>query len=180
MRNKAHLVMQGFSQVEGLDFGKTFTHVARLEAIGIFLAFAASKGFKFYQIDAKSVFLNGVIQEAYVSQPPHFENPKYPDRVYKFLKALYGLKQAPQAWYVRLKTFLLDHGYVMGSVDITLFTLKHGNDFLLVQICVDYIIFGGSSHVLVSSFQEMMENEFQISMMGELTYLLGIQVKQMK
>jgi hypothetical protein len=80
--------------------------------------------------------------------------------VYKLSNALYGLKQVPRAWYVRLKTFLLDHGYVMGSVDKTLFTLKHGNDFLLVHIYVDDIIFGGSSHSLVSSFQAVMENEF--------------------
>jgi hypothetical protein len=83
---------------------------------------------------------------------------------------LYGLKQASQAWYARLKTFLLDHGYVMGSIDKTLFTLKYDNDFLLIQIYVDDIIFCGSSHVPVSSFQEMMENEFQMSMMGELTF----------
>jgi hypothetical protein len=100
--------------------------------------------------------------------------------VYKLLKALYGLKQALRVWYARLKTFLLDHGYVMGSVDNTLFTLKHDNDFLLVQIYADDIIFGGSSHMLVSGFQEMMEKEFQMSMMGELTFFLGIQVKQMK
>jgi hypothetical protein len=80
--------------------------------------------------------------------------------VYKLSNALYGLKQVSRAWYVRLKTFLLDHGYVMGSVDKTLFTLKHGNDFLLVQIYVDDIIFGGSSYSLVSSFQAVMENEF--------------------
>jgi hypothetical protein len=119
----------------------------------------------------KSVFLNGVIQEEfYVRQPLGFENPKYIDRVYKLSKALCEFKQAPQAWYVGLKTFLLDHVYVMGSVDKTLFTLKYGNDFLLIQIYVDDIIFCGSSHVLVSSFQEMMENEFQMSMMGELTF----------
>jgi hypothetical protein len=100
--------------------------------------------------------------------------------VYKLSKALYILKQASWAWYTRLKTFLLDHGYVMGSVDKTLFTIKNGNDFLLVQIYVDDIIFDGSSHVLVSSFQEMMEKEFQMSMMEELTFFLGIQVKQMK
>jgi hypothetical protein len=100
--------------------------------------------------------------------------------VYKLSKALYELKQAPQAWYVRLKTFLLDYGYVMERVDKTLFTLKHDNDFLLVQIYVDDITFGGSSHMLVSSFQEMMEKEFQMSMMGELTFFLGIQVKQTK
>jgi hypothetical protein len=102
----------------------------------------------------------------FVRQPPGFENPKYP-------------KQATRAWYARHKTFLLDHGYVIGSIDKTLFTLKHGNDIFLVQIYVDDIIFAGSSHVLVSSFQEMMK-EFRMSMMGELTFFLGIQVKQMK
>jgi hypothetical protein len=139
--------------VEGLDFGETFAPVARLEAIRILLAFATSKGFKLYQMDVKSAFLNGVIQEeVYVRQPPGFESPKYPDRVYKLSKALYGLKQAPQTWYTRLKTFLLEHGYVMGSVDKTLFTLNHDTDFLLVQIYVNDIIFGGSSHTLVSRF----------------------------
>jgi hypothetical protein len=84
-------------------------------------------------MDVKSAFLNDVIQEeVFVRQPPGFENPKYPNRVYKLLKALYKIKQAPRAWYARLKTFVLEHGYVMGSVDKTLFTLKHGNDFLLV------------------------------------------------
>jgi hypothetical protein len=151
--NKARLVAQGFSQVEGLDFGETFALVAHLEAIRILLAFATFKGFKLYQMNTKSTFLNGVIQEEiYVRQPPGFENLKYPNRVYKLSKTLYELKQAPQTWYVRLKTFLLDHGYVMGSIDKTLFTLKYGNDFLLIQIYVDDIIFYGSSHVLVSSF----------------------------
>jgi hypothetical protein len=116
----------------------------------------------------------------YVRQPPGFESPKYPDIMYKLSKALYGLKQAPRTWYARLKTFLLEHGYVRGSVDKTLFTLNHGTYFLLVQIYVDDIIFGGSSHSLVSRFQEMMESEFQMSMMGELTFSLGIQVKQTK
>jgi hypothetical protein len=110
VRNKARVVAQGFSQVEGLDFGKTFAPVACLEAIRILLAFATSKGLKLYQMDVKSVFLNGVIQkEVYVRQPPDFENPKYPHRVYKFSKTLYGLNQAPWAWYTRLKTFLLEH-----------------------------------------------------------------------
>jgi isopentenyldiphosphate isomerase len=116
----------------------------------------------------------------FVRQPLGFENPKYPNRVYKLSKALYRLKQAPRAWYARLKTFLLEHRYVMGSIDKTLFTFNHGNDFLLVQIYVDDIIFGGSSHALISSFQEMMENKFQMSMMRELTFFLGIQVKQTK
>jgi hypothetical protein len=104
-------------------------------------------------MDMKSDFLNGVIQEeVYVRKPPDFKNPRYPDRVYKLSKALCGLKQAPRVWYARLKMFLLEHGYVMRSVDKTLFTLKHGTDFLLIQIYVDDIIFGGSSHTLVSRF----------------------------
>jgi hypothetical protein len=100
--------------------------------------------------------------------------------VYKLSKALYIFKQILRAWYARLKPFLLEHGYVMESVDKIPFTLNHDTDFLHAQIYVDDIIFGGFSHSLVSSFQEMMENEFQMSMMGELTFFLGIQVKQMK
>jgi hypothetical protein len=153
VRNKARLVAQCFSQVEDLDFRKTFAPIARLEAIRILLAIRASKGFKLYQMDVKSDFLNGVIQEeVFVRKPPGFENPKYPSRVYKLSKALYGLKQASWAWYASLKTFLLEHGYVMGSVDKTIFTFNHGNDFLLIQIYVDDIIFGDSSYVLVSRF----------------------------
>jgi hypothetical protein len=125
VRNKARLIAQGYSQIEGLDFGETFAPVARLEAIRILLAFAASKGFKLYQMDVKSVFLNGVIQEeVYVRQPLGFESPKYPDSVYKLSKALFGLKQALWAWYARLKMFLLEHRYVMESVDKTLWETK--------------------------------------------------------
>jgi hypothetical protein len=179
VRNKTHLVAHGFSQVEGLDFEKIFALVVRLEAIMILLVFTAFKRFKHYQMDVKSVLLNGVIrEEVYVRKPPSFKNPKYPDRVYKFSNALYELKQAPRAWYVRLKIFLLEHGYVIWSVDKTIFTLKYGNDFLLVQIYVNDIIFGDSSHSPVSSFQEIIKNEFHMSMMGELTFFLGIQVKQ--
>jgi hypothetical protein len=134
VRNKVCLVTQGFSQVEGLYFGETFTPVAHLEAIRILLAFAAFKRFKLYQMNVKIAFLNDVIQEVYVRQPLGFENPKYPNIAYKLSKALYMLKETPWTWYARLETFLLDHGYVMRSVDKTLFTLKHDNDFLLVQI----------------------------------------------
>jgi hypothetical protein len=99
-------------------------------------------------MDVKSAFLNGVIQEeVYVKQPPSFENPKYTNRVYKLLKTLYGLNQAPWAWYVRLKTFLLEHRYAIRSVDKTFFTLNHDTNFLLVQIYMSDIIFGGSSHM---------------------------------
>jgi hypothetical protein len=153
VRIKAHLVAQGFSQLEGLDFGETFAPITHLEVIRILLAFGTSKGFKLYQMDMETIFLNGVIQdEVFVRQPLGFENFKYPNRVYKLSKALYGLKQASWAWNASLKTFLLEHGYVLGSVDKTLFTLNHGTHFSLIQIYVDDIIFGGSSHMLVSGF----------------------------
>jgi hypothetical protein len=155
VRNKARLVAQGYSQVEGLDFGETFAPVARLEAIRILLAFTTPKGFKLYQMDVKSAFLNGVIQEeVYVRQPRGFESSKYPDRVYKLSKALYGLKQASRAWYARIKMFLLEHGYVMGSVDKTIFTLIHGTDFLFVRIYVDDIIFGALLTLLRPDFRK--------------------------
>ena len=160
--NKTSLVDQGFCQKEGIDFEETFAPVARLEAIRIFLAFAASKGFKVFQMDVKSAFLNGFIEEeVYVKQPPGFENPKFPNRVYKLQKSLYGLKQAPRAWYDRLKTSLLAQGFKMGCVDKTLFLMRSGNDILLVQIYGDDIIFGGSSHALVSKFSEQMSRELR-------------------
>ncbi|KAL5230540.1 hypothetical protein ABZP36_029316 [Zizania latifolia] len=179
VRNKARLVAQGFCQKEGIDFEETFTPVARLESIRILLAFAASKGFKLFQMDVKSAFLNGFIEEeVYVKQPPGFENPKFPKHVFKLQKALYGFKQAPRAWYDRLKQFLLGKGFVMGSVDETLFLLRHGTDFLIAQIYVDDIIFGGSSNAHVSSFSEQMSGEFEMSLMGELKFFIGPQIKQ--
>ncbi|WVZ89597.1 hypothetical protein U9M48_035977 [Paspalum notatum var. saurae] len=120
----------------------------------------------------KSAFLNGFIEEeVYVKQPPGFESARFPDRVYKLRKALYGLKQVPRAWYARLKSFQLKFGFVMGSIDKTLFLLSRGGDTLIVQIYVDDIIFGGSSHALMS-------REFEMSLMGELQFFLGLQVKQ--
>jgi hypothetical protein len=179
VRNKARLVAQGYCQKEGIDYEETFAPVARLEAIRILLAFAASKGFKPFQMDVKSSFLNGYIEEeVYVRQPPGFESSKFLNHVFKLQKALYGLKQAPRAWYEHLKSFLLSKGFKMGSVDKTLFPLKHNNDTLLVQIYVDDIIFGGSSNALVSRFSDLMSREFEMSMMGEVNFFLGLQIKQ--
>ncbi|GJW83875.1 putative ribonuclease H-like domain-containing protein [Tanacetum coccineum] len=101
VRNKARLVAQGHRQEEGIDYDEVFAPVARIEAIRIFLAFASYMGFIVYQMDVKSAFLYGKIdEEVYVSQPPGFLDPKYPQKVYKVVKALYGLHQAPRAWYV--------------------------------------------------------------------------------
>ncbi|KAK1663133.1 hypothetical protein QYE76_051292 [Lolium multiflorum] len=100
VRNKARLVAQGFSQVEGIDFGETYAPVARLESIRILLAYASHHNFKLQQMDVKSAFLNGPLhEEVYVKQPPGFEDLNFPNHVYKLDKALYGLKQAPRAWF---------------------------------------------------------------------------------
>ena len=112
IRKKARLVAKGYRQEEGIDYDETFAPVARLEAIRMFLAYAAHKGFKVFQMDVKFAFLNGKLQEeVYVQQPPGFEDPKHPDYVYFLDKALYGLKQAPRAWYETLSTFLIDNGF---------------------------------------------------------------------
>jgi hypothetical protein len=133
VRNRSRLVAQGFSQNEGIDYEETIALVARLEAIRILLAFYVAKGFKLHQMDAKSAFLNGVLEEeVYVRQPPGFESEKYPHWVYKLRKALYGLKKVPRAWYGRLRGFLFDRGLEMGKVDQTLFLLRQGRDILIV------------------------------------------------
>jgi hypothetical protein len=125
-------VAQGYTQVEGLDFRETYALVARLESIRILLAYACAHNIKLYQMDVKSAFLNGYINElVYVEQPPSFEDEKKPNHVYKLRKALYGLKQAPRAWYERLRDFLLSKGLIMGTVDITLFTKKIGKDLFV-------------------------------------------------
>ncbi|KAG8068859.1 hypothetical protein GUJ93_ZPchr0005g15577 [Zizania palustris] len=181
VRNKARLVAQGFTQVEGLDFGETFAPVARLEAIRILLAFASCFDIKLYQMDVKSAFLNGEIAElVFVEQPPGFENPKNPNHVYKLSKALYGLKQAPRAWYERLRDFLLSKGFKIGKVDTTLFTKIINDDFFVCQIYVDDIIFGSTNEELCKVFGDMMSREFEMSMIGELSFFLGLQVKQLK
>jgi hypothetical protein len=164
-RNKARLVAKGYSQVEGLDFGETYAPVARLESIRILLAYATYHGFKLYKIDVKSAFLNGPIkEEVYVEQPPDFEANEYPNHVYKLSKALYGLKQAPRAWYECLRDFLITNGFKVGKADPTLFTKTIAKDLFVCQIYVDDIIFGSTNK----------------SMMGELKYFLGFQVKQLQ
>jgi hypothetical protein len=129
----------------------------------------------------KSAFLNGVLEEeVYVRQPQGFESEKCPHRVYKLRKALYGLKQAPRAWYGRVRGFLFGRGFEMGKVDQTLFLIRQGRDILIVQVYVDDIVFGGSSNSLVTRLAEDMSREFEMSMMGELQFFLGLQIKQSK
>ncbi|GKC93275.1 putative ribonuclease H-like domain-containing protein, partial [Tanacetum coccineum] len=128
-------------------------------------------------IDVKSAFLYGKIEdEFYVCQPPRFEDPEFPNRVYKVEKALYGLHQAPRAWYETLSTYLLDNGFQRGIIDKTLFIKKVKGDILLVQVYVDDIIFGSTNKSLCTEFEKLMHKKFQMSSIGELTFFLGLQV----
>nr|GFC01846.1 putative ribonuclease H-like domain-containing protein [Tanacetum cinerariifolium] len=176
IRNKARLVAQGHTQEEGIDYEEVFAPVARIEAIRLFLAYASFMGFLVYQMDVKSAFLYGTIEEeVYVCQPPGFVDPENPDKVYKVVKALYGLNQAPKAWYETLATYLLENGFQRGKIDQTLFIKKQQKDILLVQIYVDNIIFGATNKALCKSFEKLMKDKFWMSSMGELTFFLGLQ-----
>ncbi|GJV62694.1 ribonuclease H-like domain-containing protein [Tanacetum coccineum] len=181
IRNKARLVAQGHTQEEGIDYDEVFAPVARIEAIRIFLAYASYMGFTVYQMDVKSAFLYGQIEEeVYVCQPLGFEDPDHPDKVYKVMKALYGLHQAPRAWYDTLATYLLSNGFQRGQIDQTLFIKSQKGHILLVQIYVDDIIFGSTKKELCDEFEKLMKDKFQMSSMGELTFFLGLQVQQRK
>ena len=172
---------QGFTQVEGLDFGETFALVARLESIRILLAYASHHDFKLYQMDVKSAFLNGPLKElVYVDQPPGFEDPDHPSHVYELHKALYGLKQAPRAWHDHLTAFLSEKGFQIGVIDSTLFTKRVKGELFVCQIYVDDIIFGSTNHAINVEFENLMTKEFAMSMMGELKFFLGFQVKQLR
>jgi hypothetical protein len=180
-RNKARLVAKGYSQVKGLDFDETFAPVARLESIRMLLAYATHHGFKLYQMDIKSAFLNGPIkEEVYAEQPPGFKSEGYPNHIYKLHNALYGLKQAPRAWYECLRDLLTENGFRIGKADSTLFTRKIGKDLFVCQIYVDDIIFGSTNKSFCDEFSKIMMDRFEMSMMGILTIFLGFQIKQAK
>ncbi|GJT96532.1 putative ribonuclease H-like domain-containing protein [Tanacetum coccineum] len=167
------------TQEKEADYDEVFAYVARIEAIRLFLAFASFMGFIVYQMDVKSAFLYGTIdEEVYVSQPPGFVDPDHLKKVYKFVKALYGLHQTPRAWYATLSTFLEEHGYKRGTIDKTLFIKKDKEDIMLVQVYVDDIIFGSTRKPWCDEFKALMKGRFQMSSMGELIFFLGLQVKQ--
>nr|GEY79714.1 hypothetical protein [Tanacetum cinerariifolium] len=151
IRNKSRLVAKGYAQIEGVGFEESFAPVARLEAVRLFIAYAAHKSFTIYQMDVKTAFLYGPLkEEVYMNQPYGFVDPYNPDKVYRLKKALYGLKQAPRAW----------------------------GDIFLVQIYVDDIIFGSTNQKNSKQFEKLMHNKLEMPMMGELKFFLGIQIHQ--
>ncbi|GJZ63140.1 retrovirus-related pol polyprotein from transposon TNT 1-94 [Tanacetum coccineum] len=173
------LVARGYRLEERIDFEESFAPVARVEAIRIFIAYAAHKNMTVYQMDVKIALLNGILrEEVYTSQLDGFVDQDNPNHVYKLKKALYRLKQAPRSWYDLLSSFLLSSKFSKGVVDPTLFTRKEGKDILLVQIYVDDIIFASTDPTLCDTFFEIMCSKFKMSMMGKMSFFLGLQISQ--
>jgi hypothetical protein len=164
-----------------LDFDETYEPVARFESIHILLAYATYHGFKLYQMGVKSAFLNALIkEEVYVEQPPGFKDIEYSTHVYILSKTLYGLKQAPRAWYECLTDFLLTNGLKVRKAYPTLFTKTIDKDLFICQIYVDDIIFESTNKSSCDEFSRLMIEKFEMSMMGELKYFLGFQIKQLQ
>lgn len=174
-RNKARLVAKGYAQIEEIDSKETFAPMARLESIRILLSIACYLKFKLYQMDVKSTFLNGLLQEeVFVEQLEGFEDPQFPNYVYRLKKALYSLKQAPRAWHERLTKFLLDNHFDRGSVDKILFIKRKKGNILVVQIYVDDIIFCSTCAIITHGFAQTMKSKIEMSMEGELKFFLGL------
>ncbi|GJY56323.1 retrovirus-related pol polyprotein from transposon TNT 1-94 [Tanacetum coccineum] len=179
IRNKTRLVVRGYRQEEGIDFEESFAPVASMEAIRIFLAYVAHKSFTVFQMDVKTAFLHYTLKEdVYVCQPKGFIDVDHPSHVYKLKKALYELKQAPRAWYDELSKFLLHNHFFKGTIDLTLIIRRFDDDILVVQVYVDDIIFGSINPRYTQLFSDLMKSRFKMSMMGEMTFFLGLQVNQ--
>ena len=166
---------QGYTQVEGVDFDESFAPVAKLESIHILMSITCTMNFKLYQMDVKCAFLNGYLnEEVFVEKPKGFKDPYFLDHVLRLKKALYGLKKAPRPWYDWFTQYLLDRGFKRGYVNRTLF-VKNDEDYLLVaQVYVDDIVFGATFDARAIEFSEEMKKEFEMSIVGELTFFLGL------
>ena len=164
--------------MEGVDFDESFAPIARLESICILMSIACTMNFKLYQIDVKCAFLNGYLnEEVFVEQPKGFEDPHFPNHVLRLKKALYGLKQAPRAWYDRFTHYLLDRGFKRGYVYRTLFVKNDEYYLIVAQVYVDDIVFRATTIARAIEFFKEMKKEFEMSMVGELIFFLGLQVK---
>jgi hypothetical protein len=177
-KHKARLVAKGFSQQLACDYGETFSPVARLDTVRTLLAIAAQHKWKVYQMDVKSAFLNGFLEEeVYVNQPPRFEIQEHPAKVYWLKKALYGLKQAPRAWYNRIDTYLIKIGFNRRQNVPTLYTKtdQHGK-IIIVCLYVDDMIY--TRNLQLMDFKHAMQSEFEMKDLGIMKYFLGIEVNQ--
>ena len=165
--------------MEGVDYDETFAPIARMDSIRILLALACQLKFKLYQMDVKTVFLNELLKEdVYVAQPKGFIDPHFPNHVLYLKKALYGLKEALRAWYDQLTQYLVSYGFTRGKVDQTLFIKRENSKLIVAQVYVDDIIFGSIKDELAHGFSKLMQVKFEMSMIGELTHFLGLQIRQ--
>ena len=165
--------------MEGVDYDVTFSLVAHMESIIILLALECHLKFKLYQIDLKTAFLNGFLKEdVYMAQPKGLIDPHFPNHVLYLKKTLYGLKQALRAWYDQLTQYLVSHGFTKGKVDQTFFIKREDDELIVTQVYVDYIIFQSTKDELAHSFLKLMQVEFEMSMIGELTHFLSLQIHQ--
>eukprot|EP01018_Ginkgo_biloba_P020382 Gb_28245 [translate_table: standard] len=176
-KHKARLVAKGYAQQEGVDYTETFAPVAKMDTISTVLVLAAQHGWIIYQMDVKSAFLNGYVdEEIYVEQPQGFEIAGKKNKVYKLKKALYGLKQAPQVWYSRIDTYFQKRGFQKRSSDPNLYIKVIGSDILIVSLYVDDLIYTGNNHKMLHDFKVDMCKEFEMSDLGQLHYFLGIKI----
>jgi hypothetical protein len=158
---------------------RLFPLVSRMEAICLVLAYACSKNIKVYQMDVKSTFLNGELEEkVYIEKPEGFQLSENTDYVCKLKKAVYGLKQAPRAWYSRLDKYLQQVGFRKGSAENNLYIKVSQGNILLIEVYVDDIIFGSDDDRLSQKFAKDMKNEFEMSLLGELSFFLGLNIRQ--
>lgn len=180
VRNKARLVCKGYAQEEGEDYGETFARVARLEGVQMLLAYEDFKGFKFYQMDVKSAFLNGILEEeVYIEKPDGFALSEDSDMVCRLHKALYGLKQAPRAWYECLHSHLVKIGFERTSEDSNIYLKSEGDQILICEVFVDDIIFGGDDK-MSHAFADEMKKALEMSLIREIKFFIGLQIQQMK
>jgi hypothetical protein len=178
-RHKARLVVKGYAQIFGVDFFDTFAPVARQDTIRMLLAVAAHNGWKIFQLDVQSAFLDGFLdEEIFVEQPEGYAVKGQEDKVYLLKKALYGLKQAPRAWYSRIDEYLLKFGFVKSLSESTLYIKGDQANFIVISLYVDDLLVTGSNVELIQHFKEDMMQIFEMTDLGEMSYFLGMEVKQ--
>ena len=173
------LVVKGYAQIYGVDFSETFAPVARMETIRMLLALVAQNGWILHQMDVKSAFLNGFLEEEiFVEQPEGFVCQGQEDKVYRLIKALYGCRQAPRTWYSRIDTHMLNLGFTKSLSEATLYVKKADGEILIVSLYVDDLLVTGSSLNQIEKFKDEMKNVFEMTDLGQMTFFLGMEVQQ--
>lgn len=180
VKHKARLVVRGYAQEYGVDYVEVYAPVARMDTIRLIIALAAQRGWTIHQMDVKSAFLHGVLEEdVYVQQPQGYLVKNHEQKVYKLQKALYGLKQAPRAWFSRIEAYFIKEGFTKSSSEHTLFLkIAPDNRMLFVNIYVDDLLYTGNDEIMLEEFKNSMKKEFEMTDLGKMKYFLGIEVCQ--